>query len=44
MNNDKLALIYEAGQNNVIKIDTPVGQSDKIVIENIVSQGGVLKA
>ena len=40
--NDKLAMVYESGQNNVIKIDTPVGETDKIVVKNIVSQGGVL--
>ena len=32
--NDKLAMVYEAGQNNVIEIDTPVGTSEQFIANN----------
>ena len=36
---DKLALIYESNQNNLVAINTPVGQTERVNIKQIVTQG-----
>ena len=36
---DKLALMYELNQNNLVAVNTPVGQTNRINIQNIVMQG-----
>ena len=38
--NDKLALLYEANRRNLVAINTPVGQTERINIPHIVCQGG----
>ena len=37
---DKLALIFEANKNNLVAVNTPVGQTERVNIERIVTQGG----
>ena len=37
---DKLALIYEANDNNLVAVKTPVGLTERINIKKIVTQGG----
>ena len=37
---DKLALIYETNKNNLIAVNTPVGQTERVNVERIVTQGG----
>ena len=37
---DKLALIYESNRNNLIAVNTPVGQTDRVNVERTVMQGG----
>ena len=38
---DQLALIYEGNSFNKVAVNTPVGLTDRVNIENIVTQGGV---
>ena len=38
---DKLALIYEGNRTNYVAVKTPGGLTDRVVIEKIVTQGGV---
>ena len=38
---DQLALIYEGNSLNKVAVNTPVGLTDRVNIENIVTQGGV---
>ena len=38
---DKLALIYEGNSLNKVAVNTPVGLTDRVNIEHIVTQGGV---
>ena len=37
---DKLALIFETNKTNLVAVNTPVGQTDRVNIERIVTQGG----
>ena len=37
---DKLGLIYESNVNNLVAVNTPVGQTDRVNINKIVTQGG----
>ena len=37
---DKLGLIYESSKNNMVAVNTAVGQTDRINIPEIVTQGG----
>ena len=37
---DNLALIYEANRTNLVAVKTPVGLTDRVNMENIVTQGG----
>ena len=37
---DKLALIYESNVNNLVAVKTPVGQTERVNIKKIVTQGG----
>jgi hypothetical protein len=37
---DKLGLIYESNVNNLVAVNTPVGQTDRVNIQKIVTQGG----
>ena len=37
---DKLALLYEGSRNNLVAVNTSVGQSDRINIPLVVMQGG----
>jgi hypothetical protein len=37
---DKLALVYESNQNNMVAVKTAVGLTDRVNIEKIVTQGG----
>ena len=39
---DKLALIYHGNQKNDVAVNTPVGQTSRVGIPNIVMQGGPL--
>ena len=39
---DKLALIYEGMRENEISVNTPVGQTERISVPDIVGQGGAL--
>ena len=36
----KLALIYQTNMNNLVAVNTPVGQTDRIDMPQIVQQGG----
>ena len=36
----KLGLIYESNVNNLVAVNTPVGQTDRVNINKIVTQGG----
>ena len=36
----KLALIYELNKSNLVAVNTPIGQTERIVIPEIVQQGG----
>ena len=38
---DKLALIYQANTKNLVAVNTAVGLTERVNIENIVTQGGV---
>ena len=38
---DKLALIYQANTKNLVAVNTPVGLSERVNIDRIVTQGGV---
>ena len=38
---DQLALIYQASNNNQVAVNTPVGITERVNIQNIVTQGGV---
>ena len=38
--NDKLALVYEANKNNLVAVKTGVGLTERVNIQNIVTQGG----
>ena len=38
---DQLALIYKANNNNQVAVNTPVGITDRVNCKNIVTQGGV---
>ena len=38
--NDKMALLYEANRRNLVAINTPVGQTERVQIPQIVVQGG----
>ena len=40
MRDDKLALVYETNVNNLVAVNTPVGQTDRVNIQRIVQQGG----
>ena len=40
MRNDKLALIYQTNVNNLVAVNTSVGQTDRVAIPRIVQQGG----
>ena len=37
---DKLALVYETNRTNLVAVKTPVGLTERVVIEKIVTQGG----
>ena len=37
---DKLGLIYESNVNNLVAVNTPVGQTNRVNIRKIVTQGG----
>ena len=37
---DKLALVYEANRSNLVAVKTSVGLTERVNIENIVTQGG----
>ena len=37
---DKMALIYEGNKKNLVACNTPVGQSERVEIERIITQGG----
>ena len=37
---DKLALIYQTNVNNMVAVNTSVGQTERVLIPNIVQQGG----
>ena len=37
---DKLALIFETNKNNLVAVNTPVGQTVRVNIQRIVTQGG----
>ena len=37
---DKLALIFETNKTNLVAVNTPDGQTDRVNIERIVTQGG----
>ena len=37
---DKLALLYESNRNNLVAVNTPVSQTDRINIPLVVMQGG----
>ena len=37
---DKLAVIYESNHNNYVAVNTPVGQTERVNIQDIVMQGG----
>ena len=37
---DKLALVYETNVNNLVAVNTGVGQTDRVAIARIVQQGG----
>ena len=37
---DKLALVYETNVNNLVAVNTGVGQTDRVAIPRIVQQGG----
>ena len=39
---DKLNMIYQGNLSNNVCVNTPVGQSDRVQIKNIVTQGGPL--
>ena len=36
---DKLALIYESNRNNLVAINTTVGQTERVNIQKVVTQG-----
>ena len=40
MRDDKLALIYQTNVNNLVAVNTSVGQTDRVAIPRIVQQGG----
>jgi hypothetical protein len=40
--NDKLAMIYEGNQENLVAVKTPIGLTKRVEINSIVTQGGVL--
>ena len=40
--NDKLCLLYKANSDNQVAVKTPVGQTDRIHVNEIVMQGGDL--
>ena len=37
---EKLALIFESNKNNLIAVNTPVGQTERVNVQRIVTQGG----
>ena len=37
---NKLALVYESNVNNLVAVNTNMGQTERINIEKIVQQGG----
>ena len=37
---EKLGLIYESNVNNLVAVNTPVGQTARVNIQKIVTQGG----
>ena len=37
---DKLALIFESNKNNLVAVNTPVGQTERVNIQRVVTQGG----
>ena len=37
---DQLALIFESNKNNLVAVNTPVGQTERVNIQRIVTQGG----
>ena len=37
---DKLALVYETNVNNLVAVNTAVGQTERVAIPRIVQQGG----
>ena len=39
---DRLKLIYEGSKKNNVLINTPIGQTNRTIIEEIVTQGGPL--
>ena len=41
LRNDKLALVYETNRNNFVAVKTAVGLTERVNVENIVTQGGV---
>ena len=42
VDDDKMAMIYKGGQSNLVAVQSPVGLSDRVAINNIVTQGGSL--
>ena len=40
--NDKLAMIYEGNKTNEVAVNTPVGQTTRMTVNRIVTQGGPL--
>ena len=37
---DRLALVYQVNRENYVAVNTSVGQTDRVNIQNIVMQGG----
>ena len=38
---DKVALLFEANETNLVAVKTPVGETERINIERIIQQGGI---
>ena len=36
---DKLALMYQLNQDNLVAVNTPVGQTERVIMNNIIMQG-----
>ena len=41
VHDDKLALVYEGNRTNKMAINTPLGLTERVIVERVVTQGGV---